>query len=70
MLRNAGPANLEMRTDLTQLLNDFRPMIGDSWRLSTPTSGRALSNVKESEFRQKHNALKGDIADDAPPPGI
>jgi len=36
-------ANLPIKTDLIQLLNFFKPMIGDSSRCSTPTSGRELS---------------------------
>jgi len=41
--RKAGAAYLAIKTDLIQLLNRLRPMIGDAWRSCTPTSLRALS---------------------------
>lgn len=42
---STGCAKREMSTDLTQLLKFFRPMMGESRRCTTPTSGLALSGL-------------------------
>jgi hypothetical protein len=49
----AGCANWVIRTDLTQLLNFLRPIMGDSRRWTTPTSGLELSGQQEQtrQFR-------------------
>jgi len=55
LFRRAGWAKREMSIDLTQLLKFLSPMMGDSWRWTTPTSGRELSvcNIRNVRMSQK-----------------
>lgn len=50
---NTGWANRVIRTDLTQLLKFFRPMMGESRRCTTPTSGRELSRKGSAMVQEK-----------------
>lgn len=51
----AGCPNCVMRTDFTQLLKFLSPMIWDSLRCFTPTSGRKLSSKAASRDKVENN---------------